>query len=925
MATPTSNNFTNFSNLGLTDTLGIQFSGRTSDPADSDLAAGRLAYRSDTNTLRLYNGTAWQTINIGAGGGGIGSFEDLFNLDNALDLTTTVFTINQSGNVGALALNKSGVGAGTVLAITNSGSGKDIANSTNWSIAASGGVGVLELGSTGTINATGGALTIGSAGTTTTFAGAVTSTTGNMLLSSGNLTLTSGNLVLTSGNVTVTLGDVTVTDGDVSFTSTDNNVAGLAVVNNTLTTYGAGGVSTGMVQIKSTSVTTGTLLQIQSTEANLTTGFYLSCFDVTANSSVFSIAKTGVVIIAGSADTASLTLTIGNVVVSDGTLSVTDDTNGASFSVTNNTATTATPFVFAGSGTFTGNTTSSFMTLTASGLTSGTVLYAPAALLTTGKVLNAPTNALTTGTVINLSSTSNVLTSGSFITATWNPSAVTSVSSGILVSIVDSPTINATVAATQNDIAVVRTNTTAAAAITYTPSGSLVLINNASPTIGAGSTLTDSAIVLDIQQNNATSTGTALSVVDVKGAGTGNVAVNVVANSLTTSTGAVSITANGLTTGKGLLVTSSGTIITTGSLVSLVANSATSSTGVFRLSTTSLAAGFSAQITGGGVNISTGGILDLEMGAATLGAGIKLVTSGAYTDVGLINVAANSLTTTGVGLLISNTGTGLTSGSLISVTCGSTSAVATNGIVSLVATGAYTSTSNVGLLTLVANSTTAGTVMSVFGNGLTTGVAALFSGSGVYTGTGFFQITQSGATTGTVALLTANAVTTGNLLSLSGTGMTTGTGVLVTATAATLTTGAYFRANDGGVNVFAVGLNGHIQSRQTTAPTIAVTVQNGITAAAVTAGSTDTCGIFTTTGTSTGSTTITVTFNKAYAVAPEVILLPANTAATVGVTSATTAQAFVSSTTTTTFVVTIPAGAVYAATPSYRWVCIEHG
>ena len=60
-------------------------------------------------------------------------------------------------------------------------------------------------------------------------------------------------------------------------------------------------------------------------------------------------------------------------------------------------------------------------------------------------------------------------------------------------------------------------------------------------------------------------------------------------------------------------------------------------------------------------------------------------------------------------------------------------------------------------------------------------------------------------------------------------------------------------------------------------PTIAVTTQAGITAAAITAGSTDTCGTITTTGTSSGATILDVTFGYAYAAAPKmVVLTPAN-------------------------------------------------
>jgi hypothetical protein len=71
--------------------------------------------------------------------------------------------------------------------------------------------------------------------------------------------------------------------------------------------------------------------------------------------------------------------------------------------------------------------------------------------------------------------------------------------------------------------------------------------------------------------------------------------------------------------------------------------------------------------------------------------------------------------------------------------------------------------------------------------------------------------------------------------------------------------------------------DGHIRSEQTTAPTVTTTTQNGITAAAIVAGSTDTKGTITTTGDNNGTNTVlTIKFNKMYTVAPVVIITPVN-------------------------------------------------
>ena len=112
----------------------------------------------------------------------------------------------------------------------------------------------------------------------------------------------------------------------------------------------------------------------------------------------------------------------------------------------------------------------------------------------------------------------------------------------------------------------------------------------------------------------------------------------------------------------------------------------------------------------------------------------------------------------------------------------------------------------------------------------------------------------------------------------------------------------------------------HLTSKQTTKPNIAVTQQNGITAAAISAGSTDTAGVITTTGTNNnaGTTILTVTFNVAYAVAPVVVLTAANAS------GAGPNPPYVTSST-TGFVVTIPASATAGATPSWGYHAIEVG
>jgi hypothetical protein len=188
--------------------------------------------------------------------------------------------------------------------------------------------------------------------------------------------------------------------------------------------------------------------------------------------------------------------------------------------------------------------------------------------------------------------------------------------------------------------------------------------------------------------------------------------------------------------------------------------------------------------------------------------------------------------------------------------------------------------------------------------------------TGITTGT-LLDLASTNAVVSTLVLLTAAGLTTGIGASFALAGLTTGTGLLIAATAATLTgAGRYLALFDGVSNVFSIGPNGHIHSVAGTAPTIA-TNTTGISAVVMTAGSTDTCGTFTSTGTPQSGTVVTITFNKTYTAAPKfVIVAPANAAAGGVNTMPIITQ------TATTFVLTWPAAGVYAATPSFTYLVI---
>jgi hypothetical protein len=320
-----------------------------------------------------------------------------------------------------------------------------------------------------------------------------------------------------------------------------------------------------------------------------------------------------------------------------------------------------------------------------------------------------------------------------------------------------------------------------------------------------------------------------------------------------------------------------------------------------------------ASTTVGGSPISALGNIT---GSNTTGATFSVTNSGIYTGVGSFQNIANSATTGVAALMTAN---GLTTGTVLSLT--STGTIVTTGEV----------------LNIAANSATTSTgLLRVSGTGLTDGFAAEFTSGGANTtasgggvnialgaatvGTGL-KVLTSGVYTGTtgVLLVSAASATTGSIGVITGTGVTSGKILTLNATAATLTTGRYVSMNDAAGEVFGIGANGHIHSTVgATAPTIVVTTQAGITAAAITAGGSDVCGVITTTGTSTGATQLTVTFNKTYTTAPKTVMIaPANAAAAMPNTGY-----FVDAITATTFRITVAAGGTYAATPSWYYQVI---
>ncbi|MGH7157706.1 MAG: beta strand repeat-containing protein [Candidatus Saccharimonadales bacterium] len=202
-------------------------------------------------------------------------------------------------------------------------------------------------------------------------------------------------------------------------------------------------------------------------------------------------------------------------------------------------------------------------------------------------------------------------------------------------------------------------------------------------------------------------------------------------------TGTVTVT-NTTTTGTGLTVVNS--------------NASQTSTTLLNVAQSGVTTGF------------TGNVVNFQ-GTSTTGSGNLLNLSAANTTAGnALNVTANTLTT-GNGVNINSTGAGLTSGSLLRVSSATTGAVATNGIVSLQATGNYTSTTNNGLMNVLANSTTAGTIVNIQGGALTSGVAlnvGANTGTAIRVSSGLTTLTNATSGSGTT-LNVNNSTSTGSI------------------------------------------------------------------------------------------------------------------------------------------------------------------
>src|SRR3989338_503706 len=242
------------------------------------------------------------TMVVGAGSAGATLTLSSVAVDSAAGDAMTIGASNVGGTIAIGVANTGGITIG------NGATVKTI------SVGAGNAVNTIKIGDHATpVNV----ITIGGAASSLALTDAQWSITTAGLITTAGVADGTDTLVLTAGDILVTDGDIDLSSGALTVTETANT-ATVNVINNTATTLG---VSTGIgiAEIQSTSLTTGTLLNLELTEGTLAGGWYLKAWDITAGAAVFAVAENGATTIAGSAEgTAALTLTAGDVRVTDG-------------------------------------------------------------------------------------------------------------------------------------------------------------------------------------------------------------------------------------------------------------------------------------------------------------------------------------------------------------------------------------------------------------------------------------------------------------------------------------------------------------------------------------------------------------------------------------------------------------------------------
>lgn len=291
----------------------------SSNPFSND-SNGWGLYIDSSDQLVYWNGTGTAIVGA-AGGGSTPTWETIFGKDNTFTLTpdaTWTIAGNRATATDVMTITNIGAGSGDCIKIQNTGTGKDIAGTTD----------TWDITKAGVITGTG--LTFSAASTITSTAGDMTWTLEDndaTALTIGSSGAASMMIFLTTDNSEAVVfgNDITLTDGLFTATSTSNTAPLFLLQNDTVTTFGNGTTEDqGVIVISSDTLTTGDLVRLQLDESALAGGAFLKCVQTDAAGNVFSILENGALLIAGSASgTDAITITAGDITMTSGDFTMT--------------------------------------------------------------------------------------------------------------------------------------------------------------------------------------------------------------------------------------------------------------------------------------------------------------------------------------------------------------------------------------------------------------------------------------------------------------------------------------------------------------------------------------------------------------------------------------------------------------------------
>jgi hypothetical protein len=594
MAQFNSRDYTSRRGLNLTAANGcIRFETPTTTPTTT--TDERVLYVNGSNQLIFDDGVSATAL---GSSGVVSSFSlnDSYDDGNSITVdSSAVILAGSHATNDVLQITGSAATAGAMIDISNSGSGRDIEGSGDtWTISSAGaavftavtGCDTLTAAANLAINATAaGTIAIGNVST-----GAVTITPALVAVASITITGSADADVLT-----LTAGDIKVTNGILSLDSDDTTSGNLVIPSSTAT-------SGNVVSITCDDITSGAAIYIDSDNGASFSGQggYLHFIDGT--NPVFLVGRYGATTIAGNAGSNVFTVTAGDVVLSDASITLTDADDAASTLAVHNDAATTTGAAAdigvvdidseslttgvllnlsldetnlaggfylrcygqdAGAGVFTVGEYGATVITTAAAATSLTITSAS----TNVDIVSITASALTTGDALYITQTAETFAAGELlkIVNTENGDLSATPKTGNLTSITS--TVTATTANTALDydaLLISRSNIASCDGFTLTAAGSgLKVLVTSTNTVGTCTDTTKGIEVLMADGGTAAPTGDAVGITSV---GVAAKAINVASASTTVSD--VLITGSGVKANNkaSLEVTNSGATAAGGSI-----------------------------------------------------------------------------------------------------------------------------------------------------------------------------------------------------------------------------------------------------------------------------------------------------------------------------------------------------------------------